>query len=881
MTAGSGAGAGSGKREAGSFYSFPATIPICRTSRSSASSTSAASTTSTAKKRRDTPVLYDSRDLVTHARLRRHDGQRQDRAVPLADRGGGDRRRARDRDRSEGGHRQPAADVPEPRAGGLPAVDRRGRGAARRRHGRRLRGARRRSAGARAWRRGDRMARGSSGCAVPRISRSTRRAASAGLPVSILSSFAAPPRRAPETTRKRWRAGGEHGDERAVAGRRRGRAAQPRAHARCRRSLPTAWQDGQDLDLAVADPAGADAAVPEGRHRRSRVVLSVEGPLRPGDAAERAARGARVRAVARRRAARSGDAALHGARASRASRSSRSRTSATRSGCSSWRCCSIRWWRGCARRRGTSSLRAVVYMDEIVGYFPPVANPPSKAPLLTLLKQGRAFGVGVLLATQNPVDLDYKGLANTGTWFLGRLQTERDKARMLDGLEGRCRRRARSRRPPIGCCRRSTSACSSCTTSMPSGPIVFQTRWTLSYLRGPLSRDQIRTLTRRLPPATASLGGCRLGAAGGRSARPPPRRALIRETPIVPPGIEQFFVPAAESARPTSIYAPVVLGSARVGFSDAKNGIDESRDVLYAANISDGAVPVDWTARLALDVSGRRPRPRSRPRTPGRTRCRRRAAGEELRNWQKDVQPLARAVRDARAFPPPRLEADLHAGRERARLPDPPAGREPRRARRGGRRDPPEVRHEAGRSSPTRLRRAEASVEREQQQASQSQAPDDGLGRGDARRRVPRSKGGQHRHARAGHDRRPRRWPEHEGVRGRQARGRERGGRARSDQAISTPRSSGETQRIAARFESRGPAREDVADAQARAAHGAVRGARLDAGGRPDSYVIPCRRAEGTRRSDTDRAQETPDNPSPPHSDRTAEPRARRLPSAS
>ena len=85
---------------------------------------------------------------------------------------------------------------------------------------------------------------------------------------------------------------------------------------------------------------------------------------------------------------------------------------------------------------GTTSLRAILYMDEIFGYFPPVANPPSKQPLLTLLKQARAFGLGVVLATQNPVDLDYKGLANTGTWFIGRLQTERDKARVLEGLEG-------------------------------------------------------------------------------------------------------------------------------------------------------------------------------------------------------------------------------------------------------------------------------------------------------------------------------------------------------------------------------------------------------------------------------------------------------------
>ena len=85
---------------------------------------------------------------------------------------------------------------------------------------------------------------------------------------------------------------------------------------------------------------------------------------------------------------------------------------------------------------GTSSLRALLYMDEIFGFFPPTAMPPSKTPMLTLLKQARAYGVGCVLATQNPVDLDYKGLANAGTWFIGRLQTERDKARVLEGLEG-------------------------------------------------------------------------------------------------------------------------------------------------------------------------------------------------------------------------------------------------------------------------------------------------------------------------------------------------------------------------------------------------------------------------------------------------------------
>jgi hypothetical protein len=86
-------------------------------------------------------------------------------------------------------------------------------------------------------------------------------------------------------------------------------------------------------------------------------------------------------------------------------------------------------------QKGSSALRALLYMDEIYGYLPPTAVPPSKGPLLRMLKQARAFGVGLLLATQNPVDIDYKALSNTGTWFIGKLQTERDKNRLLDGLE--------------------------------------------------------------------------------------------------------------------------------------------------------------------------------------------------------------------------------------------------------------------------------------------------------------------------------------------------------------------------------------------------------------------------------------------------------------
>ncbi|MGB7158495.1 MAG: hypothetical protein WBD40_10550, partial [Tepidisphaeraceae bacterium] len=146
---------------------------------------------------------------------------------------------------------------------------------------------------------------------------------------------------------------------------------------------------------------------------------------------------------------------------------------------------------------GTTSLRAIVYMDEIFGYFPPVANPPSKPPLLTLLKQARAFGVGVVLATQNPVDLDYKGLANAGTWFIGRLQTERDKMRVLEGLEGAAasaasnfdRQRMEQTLAGLG------NRVFLMNNVHEDGPEVFESRWVMSYLRGPLTRDQIRKLS--------------------------------------------------------------------------------------------------------------------------------------------------------------------------------------------------------------------------------------------------------------------------------------------------------------------------------------------------------------------------------------------------
>ena len=154
------------------------------------------------------------------------------------------------------------------------------------------------------------------------------------------------------------------------------------------------------------------------------------------------------------------------------------------------------------RQGGTSELRAVVYMDEIFGYFPPhPANPPTKRPLLTLLKQARAQGVAVVLATQNPVDLDYKGLANMGTWLVGTLQTAQDRARLREGLQGSGLEPGAIDNLLDGTKKRVFLL----HDVHRSAPCLLESRWAMSYLRGPLTRDEIARLMkgRAQPDATA------------------------------------------------------------------------------------------------------------------------------------------------------------------------------------------------------------------------------------------------------------------------------------------------------------------------------------------------------------------------------------------
>lgn len=228
----------------------------------------------------------------------------------------------------------------------------------------------------------------------------------------------------------------------------------------------------------------------------------------------------------------------------------------------------LAWMRA---QSGTTSLRAVLYMDEVFGFFPPVANPPSKTPMLTLLKQARAFGLGVVLATQNPVDLDYKGLANTGTWMLGRLQTERDKMRVLDGLEGAASGTGFKRAEMDTLLSGLTQRRFLLHSVHEPAPQLLQTRWALSYLRGPLSRDEMRKLatpveTRTPQPATAIRDSL---------APPAPVAAATMSSarPVLPPEVKEFFFVRSDLPRVMQ-YKPGLLCKASLHYVDAKAGLD-------------------------------------------------------------------------------------------------------------------------------------------------------------------------------------------------------------------------------------------------------------------------------------------------------------------
>jgi hypothetical protein len=285
----------------------------------------------------------------------------------------------------------------------------------------------------------------------------------------------------------------------------------------------------------------------------------------------------------------------------------------------------LSWMRA---QSGTSSLRAIFYMDEIFGYFPPTANPPSKAPMLTLLKQGRAFGLGCVLATQNPVDLDYKGLSNAGTWLIGRLQTERDKMRVIEGLESALSGSATYDRATLD---KMMSALTQRVFLMRNvhddAPVLFQSRWALSYLRGPMTgREIARLMAERKGAGHAmpSAGGTRASAAGvplGSAAEAASSSAADDVSSIVTrlpsaqapfsthtrslAGATEYFLPATKGTGPIT-YKPLVAGFAKLHFVDAKLAIDQWRTNAWLAPFSDNKPEPAWPeAAVQSDLKGR------------------------------------------------------------------------------------------------------------------------------------------------------------------------------------------------------------------------------------------------------------------------------------
>ncbi len=257
----------------------------------------------------------------------------------------------------------------------------------------------------------------------------------------------------------------------------------------------------------------------------------------------------------------------------------------------------VAWMR---TQSGTSSLRAIFYMDEVFGYFPPSAIPPSKPPMLTLLKQARAFGLGIALATQNPVDLDYKGLSNIGTWFLGRLQTERDKARVLEGLEGAAVQSGQ--KFDRGAMERMLASLGTRVFLMNNvhedAPTVFQSRWALSFLAGPLARGQITKLmsVRKGATQTATANSARETATTAVEITKPSR-------PVTPSGVKEAFAmptkPSPDGGK--FVYRPAVYAEASMHFVRAGVDLDIWVDAKRIVRCESGVSKDFWEDSSSID----------------------------------------------------------------------------------------------------------------------------------------------------------------------------------------------------------------------------------------------------------------------------------------
>ncbi|RIL09559.1 hypothetical protein DCC79_10710 [bacterium] len=284
----------------------------------------------------------------------------------------------------------------------------------------------------------------------------------------------------------------------------------------------------------------------------------------------------------------------------------------------------VTWMR---RQSGTTSLRALAYFDEVFGFFPPSAEPPSKRPLLTLLKQARAVGLGMMLVTQNPVDLDYKGLTNAGTWFIGKLQAERDKERVLAGLEGAIAAAGAAPGLDFGAVITQLGQRVFLLHNVHAdGPVVFHTRWAMSYLRGPLTKPQVGDLMAGRKAAMSAAPG---GPGAGEDRRRSPgtvgaaaEAADVAQAAGLPDGytaapaelgptVPQVFVPVTVSRAAAVqaagqqvgraavrgarlVYEPAVAGIATVRYIDRKLEVDTAAETRLVGRLGEGLERVDW-----------------------------------------------------------------------------------------------------------------------------------------------------------------------------------------------------------------------------------------------------------------------------------------------
>jgi hypothetical protein len=257
----------------------------------------------------------------------------------------------------------------------------------------------------------------------------------------------------------------------------------------------------------------------------------------------------------------------------------------------------VAWMR---RQAGTAALRALFCMDELFGFFPPTAMPPSKVPLLTLMKQARAFGLGIVLATQNPVDLDYKGLSNAGIWLIGRLQTERDQARVIDGLlsaqAGAGFDRAALERLMAGVGPRVFLM----RNVHEEAPVLFRTRWVMSWLRGPLTLPEIGRLMAHRKASSAPPA-----AQQGTSGVTPPAAGVAK--PAIPADVAELFL-AAKPGEGSITYRPRLVATAELHYVDKPAGVDSWVRNAWLAPFADDAPAWNEAVRVqdldAVTASG-------------------------------------------------------------------------------------------------------------------------------------------------------------------------------------------------------------------------------------------------------------------------------------